>query len=91
MDLKVIRGFGDTLNRVRALQFEYGVFNIASRDLLADFYRYLTFHGFVVGKVFPSSVLFSDFSFDMENFHGSNYLAVKSDESDLIAALSPGN
>lgn len=88
MDLKVIRGFGDTLNRVRALQFEYGVFNIASRDLLADFYRYLTFHGFVVGKVFPSSVLFSDFSFDMENFHGSNYLAVKSDESDLISALA---
>jgi len=87
MDLKVIRGFGDTLNRVRALQFEYGVFNIASRDLLADFCSLLTSRGFLVGKIFPGTVHFFDYHFEMENFHGSNYIAVRADENNLIQAL----
>ena len=87
MDLKVIRGFEDTLDRVRALQFEYGVFNIASRDLLADFCSLLGSKGFVVGKIFPRTVSFFDYHFDMENFHGSNYVAVKADEESLFQAL----
>lgn len=87
MDLKVIQGFEETLCRVRALQFEYGVFNIASHDLLADFCRVLKSHGFMIGKIFPRTVRFFDYHFEMENFHGSNYIAVKTDESSLIKAL----
>jgi len=87
MDLRVIRGFGDQLRRARLVQFEYGIFNIASHDLLSDFCRHFTQSGFVVGKIFPRHVKFFDYHFDMENFHGSNYVAVRRDEARLIEAL----
>ena len=87
MDLQVIKGFGEKITLVRALQFEYGVFNIGSHDLLADFWDYLTGHGFLVGKLFPRCVVFSDYRLDMENFYGSNYVAVRADHTDLIAQL----
>lgn len=87
MDFKVIQGFGDLLTNVRALQFEYGIFNISSHDLLADFCRYFNERGFVVGKIFPRHVNFFEYHFHMENFHGSNYVAVKANETDLIETL----
>ncbi|HXS29115.1 MAG TPA: FkbM family methyltransferase [Steroidobacteraceae bacterium] len=88
MDLEVIRGFGERLRDVRAVQFEYGIFNIASHDLLGDFYRHLQPRGFVVGKIFPRRVAFADYHFSMENFQGSNYLAVRSDQTALIDCLA---
>lgn len=88
MDLEVIRGFGERLRDVRAIQFEYGIFNIASHDLLSDFYRHLQAHGFLIGKIFPRRVAFLDYHFSMENFHGSNFLAVRSDEVALIESLA---
>ena len=87
MDLRVIRGFGEQLDCVRALQFEYGVFNISSHDLLADFWEYLSSRGFVVGKVFPRCVRFGEYDCAMENFHSSNYVAVREDEEALIRTL----
>ena len=87
MDLAVIRGFEDELARVRIIQFEYGLFNILSRDLLADFYSYLTSRGFRVGKIFPRIVSFASYDHTMENFLPSNYLAVRSGEGALIARL----
>jgi len=88
MDLRVIKGFEEQLALVRALQFEYGHFNIGSRDLLRDFCRYLNGRGFVVGKVLPRWVEFFEYHFDRENFYGSNYLAVRQDEEALIRSLS---
>lgn len=88
MDLRVIKGFCDDIRKVRALQFEYGIFNIGSHDLLADFCSWLTAHGFVVGKVFPRSVQFFVYDFNMETFHASNFVAVRKDEPNLIASLS---
>ena len=40
-ELKVIKGFGDHIKNVRLIQFEYGVYNITSKDLLWDFFSYL--------------------------------------------------
>jgi len=88
MDLRVIKGFGDRIENVRAVQFEYGVFNIASHDLLSDFCQFFKGHGFTVGKVFPRTVDFFEYHFNMENFHVSNYLAVRNDDKDLIARLT---
>jgi FkbM family methyltransferase len=88
MDLKVIRGFGARIRDVRVIQFEYGIFNIGSHDLLYDFCTYLSVHGFKVGKVFPKTVQFFDYHFDLENLHGSNYLAVRNDQVELMEALS---
>jgi FkbM family methyltransferase len=88
MDLKVIRGFGERIRNVRVIQFEYGIFNIESHDLLYDFCIYLSAHGFKVGKIFPRTVHFFDYHFDFENLHGSNYLAVRKDQVKLIEDLS---
>lgn len=87
MDLQVIKGFDDQLRNVRIIQFEYGIFNISSHDLLADFCRHLNSHGFIVGKIFPRYINFFDYQSNMENFHGSNYVAVRSDEKELIEKL----
>jgi FkbM family methyltransferase len=88
MDLKVVKGFRDKINNVRTVQFEYGIFNISSRDLLYDFCMYFREHGFVVGKIFPKCVNFFEYHFRMENLHGSNYVAVRNEESELIEKLS---
>jgi hypothetical protein len=88
MDLKVIRGFADQLRIVRGLQFEYGGFNVASRDLLRDFCRYLTDRGFVVGKLFPRHVDFFEYHYGRENFYVGNYLAVRADEKAFIDSVA---
>ncbi|MFH1387063.1 MAG: FkbM family methyltransferase [bacterium] len=88
MDLKVIKGFGDQIKKVRVIQFEYGIFNIASHDLLYDYCRYFKQNGFIVGKIFPNYVYFFEYHFNMENFYGSNYLAVRNDEKEIIKKLS---
>jgi hypothetical protein len=77
MDLAVLRGFGDSLSRVRAIQFEYGLFNLGSRTLLLDFYRLLTPFGFQIGRVRPGRVDFQPYHYRQDRFIGGNYVAVK--------------
>jgi FkbM family methyltransferase len=88
MELKVLKGFEDKIKLARVVQFEYGIFNIGSHDLLADFCKFFKDNGFAVGKIFPNYVNFFKYHFDMENFHGSNFLAVRKDEKELISKLS---
>jgi len=88
MDLRVLRGFGDKLFLVRMIQFEYGIFSIASHDLLSDFFVFLQKFGFIVGKVYPNKVHFFKYHFSYEDFGGNNYIAVKSSETALIKRLS---
>lgn len=87
MDLRVIKGFGDALRNVRCVQFEYGIFNIASKDLLADFCQHFARHEFSVGKVYPRTVDFFDYQSVRENFYGSNYIAVRNSETHLLHML----
>ncbi len=88
MDLRVIKGFDHYLNIVDVIQFEYGIFDISSHDLLADFCNYLNKKGFIVGKIFPKCVMFFNYDMHMENFHGSNYLAIKKEKTELIKKLA---
>ncbi len=87
MDYRVLKGFELHIKKIRAVQFEYGIFNISSHDLLADFYKLLTDNGFAVGKIFPRKVVFFEYHFHMENFHGSNFIAVKKEDFELIKKL----
>ena len=88
MDMQVIKGFGDQLDRVQVIQFEYGIFNIASRALLHDFHTLLTAAGFAVGKIYPRFVDFFEYHYDHEDFLGNNYLAVRRQNSALIVRLA---
>ena len=87
MDLRVIKGFEDRLGEANVIQFEYGIFNIASHDLLVDFCNHLKQHDFIVGKIFPTHVKFFDFHWKMENFWGGNFLAVQKNNTNLINKL----
>lgn len=90
MELKVLEGFGDNLKSIRVIQFEYGIFNISSRDLLIDFFTLLGDHDFLIGKIYPKYVDFFEYHFSREDFGGHNYLAVKSNESALISQFRYG-
>lgn len=87
---RVLRGFARTFaaGRIAAVQFEYGLPNVATRFLLRDFYAFFTERGFLVGKIFPRWVEFRSYQLEDEDFRGPNYLAVRRDRSDLVAALS---
>ncbi len=76
-EFSVLSGFGDLLNpeTIRVIQFEYGLVNIRSRSLLADFYKLLRNKGYLVGKLFPTHVKFKDYEFTDEDFLGPNYIA----------------
>jgi len=88
MDLKVLKGFGEYVQAIKVIQFEYGVFNISSRDLLIDFFTFLGAHNFSIGKVFPNYVDFFEYHFSREDFAGNNYIAVQKRETELISRLS---
>jgi len=87
LDLRVIKGFSGMLQAgaVRVVQFEYGIASIYSKDLLRDFYEYLTPLGFAVGKVFPTYVDFRDYTPADENFLGPNCLAVREPDIPIFA------
>lgn len=87
-DLNVLKGFGDKIHSITLVQFEYGVFNIGSRTLLADFFSFFSEHGFIVGKVYPRFIDFFDYDYSAEDFAGSNYVAVKKNDNKLIKAIN---
>jgi FkbM family methyltransferase len=89
-DFRVIKGFGESIKKVKVIQFEYGIFNIASKDLLCDFYNHLSNMGFLVGKVFPNHIDLTPYHFDMENFHGGNFLAVRKDLTGFLEKINQG-
>ena len=82
------KGFSEKLRSIKIIQFEYGIFNIASRDLLLDFFTVLSSEGFIIGKVYPSYVDFFDYHFSREDFGGNNYIAIQKSETELISLLS---
>lgn len=88
LDLKVIKGFEGRLELVRVIQFEYGPHNISSHDLLYDFTRHLSQYGFILGKIYPRYVHFSEYHYDKEGFRGANYLAVRKGDEELVSILS---
>jgi len=87
-ELKVIEGFGDFIASVRCIQFEFGVYNITSKDLLCDFFRYLEKYDFIIGRLYPHFVNFFSYDYFKENLTGGNYLAVNKNDGELISLLS---
>lgn len=78
-DFNVLQGFGEKIKLIKAVQFEYGIFNIASRALLYDFYVFFEKYNFKVGRLFPKHIDFSGYNTSLENFHGGNFIALNND------------
>lgn len=84
-----LRGFTRAFaeSRIDMVQFEYGQVSILTKFLLRDFYSFFEERGFRVGKVYPRGVEFRPYEFAHEDFRGANFLAVRADREDLIAAV----
>jgi FkbM family methyltransferase len=89
-ELPVLRGFRRMLcaGAINVIQFEYGYVNILPKFLLKDLVEFLTAHGYVVGKMFPTYVDFRPYDLKDEDFMGPNYCAVRQSRQDLIALLA---
>jgi FkbM family methyltransferase len=72
---------------IKVVQFEYGFVSVDTGRLLKSYYELLTAHGFVLGKMYPTSIDFRDYDRTMENFIGPNFVAVRKDLTDVIASL----
>jgi len=82
----VLHGFGKMVSpaTISVIQFEYGRINIETKFLLRDFYSYFEKRGYKVGKLFPSSVRFCEYSYEDENFLGPNYIAASPQIAGLL-------
>ncbi|MGY2046811.1 FkbM family methyltransferase [Methylobacterium sp. JK268] len=86
----VLQGFGDRLSgeRIRVVQFEYGMPNIYSGHLLKDFWRVLEAAGYAVGPLMPDGVDFRAYDPRDEDFQGAcNYVAADARDGALLARL----
>lgn len=90
MDHRVLRGAELALRRraITAIQFEYGLVAVETRFLLKDFFEMLGGYGYAVGKIYPSYVDFRRYHRSMEDFVGPNFLAVRSDRTDMVSAYA---
>jgi len=84
-EYEAMMGFEELIKaqKIRMIQFEYGYINITTKVLLLDFYRFFKQKGYIIGKIFPKSVEFRKYEFKYENFLGSNYVAIREDDSEL--------
>ena len=86
MEGKVLSGFMHSLEmkKISVIQFEYGLAAIKAKFLLADFHLLFNSLGYIVGKIYPTYVDFSPYTYVKEDFIGPNYLAVDQARGDLI-------
>ena len=73
---------------IDVIQFEYGYITIDTKFLLKDFHEYLEPFGMKIGKIYPNYIDFRGYKHSHEDFYGPNFLAVRSDLSDLIEKLA---
>jgi FkbM family methyltransferase len=92
-DYKVLLGFSDMISsgRVDVIQFEYNRLNVYVKSMLMDFYnllnKQLTTDGYLIGRIYPNSVNFKEYSIYDENFVDGNFLAVRRNLSEQIKFL----
>ncbi len=88
----VLMGFAPALaeRRIDVIQFEYGRANILTKFLLRDYHEALEDLGYRVGKLFPGRVDFRRYRLEHEDFIGPNFVAVRADCAEILAALGGG-
>jgi FkbM family methyltransferase len=88
-EYKVLRGLSETIanGAIQCIQFEYGAFSTQTRVLLGDYYTMLAPY-YWIGKIYPSYVEFTDYTWTMEDFRFANFLAVSRGRPDLKDELS---
>ena len=76
-ELDVLEGFGDLIQRVRLIQFEFGGCNIDTRTFFQDFWYYFTLKKFLIFRISPRGpLLIKNYSEKDELFLTTNYIAL---------------
>ncbi len=90
---EVLDGFSAMLaeRRIDALQFEFGFEAYITGRTLRQYMQRFTALGYTVGRVLTVGVYFSGEGQQFERLAFGDYVAVRSDRPDLIAALKPDN
>ena len=77
-ELNVLQGFGDAINFVKILQFEFGGCNIDTRTFFHDFYLFFNEKKFNIYRITPIGLeLIEKYSEFDETFITTNFLCVK--------------
>ncbi len=89
-EYSILEGFSGALQaqRIKVVQFEYGLATALAGCQLRDFYELLLPLGYTIGKIYPDGVDFRSYDVEHETFRGCNYLAVEATQTKLIDNLS---
>lgn len=75
-EMAVLNGFGETLNKVRVFQFEFGGCNVDTRTYFRDFWDFFTQRGFTIYRITPLGLQHIDkYREADEVFTTTNFLA----------------
>jgi FkbM family methyltransferase len=90
MEYSVLKGFDRMISegKIDIVQFEYTHNYIQANCLLKNVYEFLNERNYVVGKIYPKNVDFSEYNVGMENFYGANFIAINKNNKNLIQKLS---
>lgn len=90
-DLNVLRGFGEGLEKVRVIQFEYAAFAVKPGFFLYHYYEFLAQHGFELGRLFPDRVHVQAYDFGQESIHGGIFIAFRPEDGEITRLLNIGH
>ena len=83
-ELNVLQGFGDLINNMRVIQFEFGGSNIDTRTFFQDFWYYFKDRNFAIYRITPNGILpIREYSEHDEFFSTTNYIAVNKKYNDI--------
>jgi len=83
-ELNVLEGFGDLINNIRVIQFEFGGANINTRTYFQDFWYFFKDHNFSIYRITPNGILpIRDYTEHDEFFSTTNYIAVNRKYNDI--------
>ena len=78
-EFQVLLGFKKMIekNKIKIIQFEYGYANGDNKNLIRDFYDFLSPHGYKIGPLKNDGVWIMNFKLPLNNFtSGPNYVAI---------------
>ena len=83
-ELSVLQGFGDLINNMRVIQFEFGGANLDTRTFFQDFWYFFKDHNFSIYRITPNGILpIREYTEHDEFFATTNYIAVNRKYNDI--------
>jgi FkbM family methyltransferase len=84
-ELRVLDGFGEAVNHVKVIQFEFGGCNIDSRTFFQDFWYWMRDREFRLARITPLGLqVISSYRESDEFFRTTNYLAISEKNSEAL-------